>query len=140
MKFKPLLGDVVVAAQITPDEVAEAAAAGIRAIINNRPDGEAPDQPDSATIAAAAASHGLAYRHIPVVSGRMSAGDVTAMEQALAELPRPVLAFCRSGTRSTHLWALAQPEGCDVGGIVAAAAAQGYDLTPLAPVLEGRRR
>ncbi len=138
MQIKPLSPDVSVAQQILPEDVPAAAAAGIRTIINNRPDGEAPDQPDSAAIEAAATAAGLAYCHIPVVPGRMTQDDVAAMAAALRELPRPALAFCRSGTRSAQLWALSQAGNCDAAAIIAAAREQGYDLTALAGALAGK--
>src|SRR3954471_24893609 len=96
-----------VAGQIGPGDTVEAAARGIRVIINNRPDGEEPGQPAGAEIEAAAKAAGLGYRHIPVAGG-FSAAQVTAMADALAG--GPALAFCRSGTRSTFLWALARAQ------------------------------
>jgi sulfide:quinone oxidoreductase len=138
MQIKPLSPDVSVAQQILPEDVPAVAAAGIRTIINNRPDGEAPDQPGSADIEAAAIAAGLAYCHIPVVPGRMTQDDVAAMAAALRELPRPALAFCRSGTRSAQLWALSQAGNCDVDAVIGAAREQGYDLAPLAPMLAGK--
>jgi uncharacterized protein (TIGR01244 family) len=97
-----------VRAQLLPGEVAGVAAAGFRAIINNRPDGEAPDQPGSDQIAAEAKSHGLAYWHIPVVPGEATMKDAQAFARAIAEADGPVLAFCRTGNRSTGLWKMAQ--------------------------------
>lgn len=102
-------------------------------IVNNRPDGEEPDQPLSAEIEAAARSAGLAYRHVPVAAGFPPAA-VEAMRAALDE--GPILAFCRSGTRSTCLWALARAaSGADPATLLAQAAAAGYDLRPLLPAL-----
>jgi sulfide:quinone oxidoreductase len=138
MQIKPLNPDISVSPQVLPEDVAEAAAAGIRSIINNRPDGESPDQPEGAAIAAAAAASGLAYRHIPIVPGRVTEADVAAMAEALAAMPKPVLAFCRSGTRSAQLWALSQAGHGDVAAVIEAGRAQGYDLSPLAAVLAGK--
>ena len=115
--------------QLTPADVDDAAAAGIRVIVNNRPDGEEPGQPSSAEIEAAARAAGLDYRHIPVAGG-FPPERVEAMAQALEQ--GPVLAFCRSGTRSTFLWALARAKrGAPAQEIAAAAAAAGYDLGPI---------
>ena len=139
METKPLSPAISVAAQILPTEVAELAAAGFKSIINNRPDGEVEGQPTSAEVAAAAASQGLAYRHIPVVSGHLSDADAAAMAEALSTMPKPVLAFCRSGTRSTHLWALSQAGSCDVSELLLAARSQGYDISALAPKLATKR-
>jgi len=92
-----------VGGDVRPDDVAELAAAGFAALINNRPDHESPGQAASADIEAAARAHGLAYRHIPVVPGRPDPAAVNAFAAAMAELPGPVLAFCRSGARSAGL-------------------------------------
>jgi uncharacterized protein (TIGR01244 family) len=115
--------------QLTPGDIDEAAAAGIRLIVNNRPDGEEPGQPSSAEIEAAARAAGLDYRHIPIAGG-FPRERVEDMAQALEQ--GPVLAFCRSGTRSTFLWALARARrGAPAEESVAAAAAAGYDLAPI---------
>lgn len=115
--------------QLTVGDVDEAAAQGIRMIVNNRPDGEEPGQPSSVEIEAAARAAGLDYRHIPV-AGTFPPEQVEAMAQALGE--GPVLAFCRSGTRSTFLWALARSaRGTPADESVAAAAAAGFDLRPI---------
>src|SRR4051794_27806481 len=94
-----------VAGQIGADDVAEAAARDVTVIVNNRPDGEEPAQPAGADIERAARAAGLGYHHIPV-AGVISDGQIEAMAAALAE--GRMLAFCRSGTRSTYLWALAR--------------------------------
>jgi uncharacterized protein (TIGR01244 family) len=120
-----------VAGQILPSEVAGLAAAGVTLIVNNRPDGEEPGQPEAAEIEAAARAAGIGYRHIPIAGG-FNMDDVLAMADALEEAPGEVLAFCKSGTRSTFLWALARAErGAAADEIVAAAAAAGYDLAPI---------
>ena len=125
-----------VSGQIAPDDVAAAASAGIRTIINNRPDGEEPGQPSGAEIEAAAEAAGLGYRHIPVAGG-FSETLVAAMADALSE--GPALAFCRSGTRSTYLWALARArQGRPAESILEAAVAAGYDLRPIAAYLHPR--
>jgi len=122
-----------VAGQIEPGDIVEAAARGIRVIVNNRPDGEEPGQPAGAEIERAARAAGLGYRHIPI-AGEISGGQIEAMAAALAE--GRTLAFCRSGTRSTYLWALAERRrGVESGTIIAQADAAGYDLAPLRPYL-----
>jgi uncharacterized protein (TIGR01244 family) len=95
------------AGQLQAQDMAALAAHGIRTVINNRPDGEGgPDQPTSATIEAAARAAGMDYHYIPVISGQVTAEHVKAMADALAAAKAPVLAFCRSGARSTNLWAM----------------------------------
>ena len=93
--------------QISVADVAEAKAMGITLIINNRPDDEEPGQIDGAKIAAAAEASGIAYRAIPVTHAGFGQGQVDAMADAMTAADGPILAFCRSGTRSTLLWALA---------------------------------
>lgn len=100
--------DVCVAAQLTPDAMAELARAGFRSVINNRPDFEhGPDQPTNAAIEAAARAAGLEYRFLPVSGGYQSPMEIAAFAALLGELPRPILAFCRSGARSARLFAAA---------------------------------
>jgi sulfide:quinone oxidoreductase len=132
--------DISVGSQLAPADVADLAAQGFRAIISNRPDGEVEGQPTAAALAAEARRHGLDFRHIPVVTGRIGEADIDAFAQALEELEGPVFAFCRSGTRSTGMWALSQAGRSEPAALIRTAAAAGYDLTPLAGRLEERHR
>jgi uncharacterized protein (TIGR01244 family) len=126
---------ISVSPQIDPADVTELAAQGFAAIINNRPDGEEAGQPEGEPIQLAAETAGLAYTAIPVAGG-FSHAQIDAMRAALDAATGPVLAFCRSGTRSTNLWALAEAKaGGDPDTIVARAAAAGYDLAGLRPTL-----
>lgn len=128
---------ISVAPQISPEDVAALAAAGFVAIINNRPDDEEAGQPDASAIEAAARAAGLGYAAIPVTPGGFSSAQVEAMAEALAAANGPVLAFCRSGTRSCNLWALAQAStGGDPATLTAKAAGAGYDLSGIRPVLD----
>ena len=119
-----------VAGQLDADDIAALAAQGWRSLVCNRPDGETADQPECVELMQAAATHGLAWRHIPVVSGQWRDDDVAAFAEALRTLPAPVLAFCRTGTRSIHLWALAMADSLEAGSIVRLAADAGYVLHP----------
>ncbi|MXP40067.1 TIGR01244 family phosphatase [Altererythrobacter soli] len=131
-RFHELSGSVLASAQITTADVELAHAEGVRLIINNRPDGEAPDQPPGSEIEAAARAAGIDYVAIPVSPGGFDEGQVRAMADALANADGKVLAYCRSGTRSTLLWALAQAAaGSDPQGIADAAADAGYDVSPI---------
>ncbi|WP_374380876.1 TIGR01244 family sulfur transferase [Dongia sp.] len=125
-----------VAPQISEADVATLAARGYHSIINNRPDNEGDGQPLGAAIAAAAKASGMDYRHIPVVSGKVTEADVAAFRAAMAELKGPVFAYCRTGTRSTTLWALSEAARLDPAVLVGVAADAGYDLNPLRPRLE----
>ncbi len=103
--------DVCVAPQLTPAAMAEAARAGFKSVVNNRPDFEhGPDQATSADIEAAAVAAGLQYRHLPVDGGYQSPAEIAAFAELLRVLPRPILAFCRSGARSTRLYMAANPQ------------------------------
>ncbi len=140
MPFIRLTDDVAVAPQLRLEDLDAIAAAGFKAVINNRPDGESPDQPPQEIIAARAAELGLAYRFVPVVSGHFEAGDVQAFREALEEMEGPVVAFCRSGTRSSVLWALSQAGTRPTDEILGAAAQAGYDLSALRGRLESDGR
>lgn len=136
MQPAKLTPNLSVAPQVTEKDLEEAAAAGFKIIINNRPDGEAPDQPRSEALAAAAKRLGLEYRHIPVVPGQVSVEQVESFTAALTETPGPALAFCRTGTRSTTLWALASARHLAPDAILSTAAGAGYNLEALRPRLE----
>lgn len=135
MTFEPRRLDerVAVAPQIAPDDLPAIKAAGFTTVVNNRPDGEEPGQPHGDAIRAAAAASGVQYLSLPVAGG-VAPPQLAAMADALDA--GPVLAFCRSGTRSCNLWALARASrGDDPDTLVAKAAAAGYDLAGLRPVL-----
>ena len=105
LPVRALGGDVYAAPQLTPQAMAEAAAMGFKSVVNNRPDFEhGPDQPTHAEIESAAHAAGLEYRFLPVDGGWQSPEEIAAFSALLAELPRPLLAFCRSGARSTRLF------------------------------------
>lgn len=106
--IRPLSETVFVSGQIQASDVAELAASGVTVIVNNRPDGEEPGQPPGAEIEAAARAAGLDYVHIPI-SDAFPNDKVAAVGEALANARGNVLLFCKSGTRSTYLWALACP-------------------------------
>lgn len=135
--FRRLTDRVYASAQIGVAEVAEAARAGFGMIVNNRPEDESDDQTPGAEIAAAAAAAGLGYVAIPVTHAGFSQPQITAMADALASTDAPVLAYCRSGTRSTLLWALAQASrGTSPHSLAASAAQAGYDLGPIRAMLD----
>ena len=135
--FRPLTADYSVAPQISIEDVVAAKAAGFAMIVNNRPDGEDPSAPQGEAIAHAAAAEGLAYAAIPIGHAGFSHAQLDAIDTVLSGATGPVLAYCRSGTRSTHLWALARARaGDDVDAICGAAAKAGYDLSALRPMMD----
>ena len=122
---------VFVAGQIEAADVAALAARGVTLIVNNRPDGEEAGQPGAADIEAAARAAGVDYLYIPIAEG-LSDHQVDALGEALAAAEGDALLFCRSGTRSTYLWALAQARGgADPDDLLRRAAEAGYDLASL---------
>ena len=136
MNIKRLSPDFSVTPQIEVADVPELAALGFKSIIGNRPEGEATDQPAWFALAAEAGRHGMSARQIPVVPGQIERNDVTRFAEALHELPTPIAAFCRTGTRSATLWALVNPDGLGVDERIALAAEQGYDIAPLRDRME----
>ena len=136
MKVTKLTPNISVAHQLTEQDLEQAAAAGFKTIINNRPDCEAPDQPASEELAVAAKRLGLAYHHIPAVSGQISEAQVEAFRTALGGAAKPALAFCRTGTRSTTLWALAASDRLSANEILQTTTEAGYNLEGLRPQLE----
>ena len=128
---------IAVAPQIRPADVPAIAAAGYVAIVNNRPDGEEAGQPSGDSIRAAAEAAGLSYTAIPVTHAGFSFDQVQAMIGALDAAGGPVLAYCRSGTRSCNLWALAGAGlGADKDALTAKAAGAGYDIAGLRPLMD----
>ena len=108
-QVQQLSPDVCVAPQLDPAAMAWAARAGFKSVVNNRPDFEGgPDQPTSAAMQAAAEAAGLRYAHLPVSPSVHTPQDIARFAELLEELPKPVLAFCRSGARSTRLFNAAQ--------------------------------
>jgi len=132
MDIKKITERVSVAPQINPKDMPAIAAAGYRAIICNRPDGEGADQPSFEEIEIAAKAAGLEARYVPVQTGMVHDADVTAFGDALAEVQRPVLAYCRSGTRSATLWSFHESKKRPMAEILTKTKAAGYDMNGVA--------
>ena len=137
MKLAILTPNISALPQPAADDIGELADRGYRSIIGNRPDGEAPDQPKWNDLKAAALARGMEAVHIPVVASRIDEADIRAFREALARLPKPIAAFCRTGTRSTILWALANEAGLTADERIKVAAKEGYDLEPFRGHLKG---
>jgi sulfide:quinone oxidoreductase len=129
MDIRKITDDFSVSPQIRVGDVSAIAAAGFRTVICNRPDGESADQPRSDDVAAAVTAAGIEWRMLPV--SQISRADVDAFGKLLAELPKPVLAFCRSGTRCTALWSLSEVDKRPAQDILARTRAAGYDMAAL---------
>ena len=131
---------ISVAPQISVEDVAAIKAAGFTAIVNNRPDDEEAGQISGDAIRDAAQAAGLTYTAIPITHAGFSYPQIEAMAEILAGADGPVLAFCRSGTRSCNLWALAEAKnGADPDELIAKGAGAGYNLDGLRPLLDQLR-
>ena len=136
-EFKRITDGLLASGQIEPQDVAAAKEQGVTLIINNRPDDEAPGQPSGASIEQAANEAGIAYTAIPVSAGGFSQPQVDAMAQAMDSTEGTTLAFCRTGTRSTLLWALSEAKkGRNPDDIAADAAQGGYSVDPVRPTMD----
>lgn len=138
MEIKKISPGLSVSPQISEDDIPLLAAAGFRSIVNNRPDGEEDAQIPTEALQIAAKRHGMDYHHLPVKPGTITNDDVTLFKAALIDMPGPVLAFCRTGTRSATLWALSQAGHLTVEAILETAKGAGYDLIGLSDRLVGR--
>ena len=132
MEIKRIDDRVSVSGQIAPDDIPALKAAGFTTIVNNRPDGEAPGQPTGAEVEAAAKAAGLAYISIPLGREGVSPDMVEKTRQVLEGSTGPVFCYCRSGTRSTTLWALSQAGSESAEEIIGKAQNAGYDMSHLA--------
>ncbi len=135
--FRRLTDNVFASGQIALGDIAAAKAQGVGLIVNNRPDGEDPAAPQGAEIEAAARAAGLDYVAIPIDHSGFGESQIEAMLAALNQAQGSVLAYCRSGTRSTFLWALARAKaGDEPQAIIEAARVAGYDVSPVRPMLD----
>ncbi|MFD1612868.1 TIGR01244 family sulfur transferase [Sphingomonas tabacisoli] len=135
--FRRIDDTILVSPQIGPDDLAQAAELGVTMVINNRPDDEEAGQPTGKDIGEICDAIGLAYVELPVTHAGFSHSQVDAMARTLERATGPVLAYCRSGTRSTYLWALARAKMGDHPAVLAEKAANaGYDLSAIRPMLD----
>jgi sulfide:quinone oxidoreductase len=131
--------DIAVAPQLVEADFAEIAAQGFRSVVNNRPDGEAPDQIPNAQAEAAARRHGLAFHYQPVKNGNVTDDDVVGtFARLMDELPGPILFYCRTGTRCTILWTQAAAPRVGVDAALSVARGAGYELDFMRDTLEER--
>ena len=135
--FRRLTETILASPQIGIDNIVEAKQQGVTLIVNNRPDGEEGGQVEGAEIEKAARAAGLNYLAIPIGQSGFSQPQVEAMASALEQAEGQVLAYCRSGTRSTFLWALSQAsQGAEPSELADKAASAGYDVTPVRPAMD----
>lgn len=138
MEPRQITEDFSVAPQITPEDIPAIAAAGFRSIMCNRPDGEEPGQPHEALVAEAARAAGLEIVSVPFSSASMTEADVEAFRAALDGMPKPMLAYCRTGTRCTMMWTLVNYDRLGPETILRATSAAGYDMSGLVAQLRAR--
>lgn len=137
-EFHRLTPELAVSGQLQPDDLQALADAGFHSVINNRPDREQDNQPSSAELEQAAQQAGLAYYHLPVVPGQLNDDQVERFGAVMQQTRGPVLAFCRTGNRSSSLWALSQSARLDPQAILTTAESAGYDLSKLGDRLQQR--
>ncbi|PLW84015.1 TIGR01244 family phosphatase [Kineobactrum sediminis] len=138
MDIHQLTDSLTVSAQVTADDLNALAERGVRHLICNRPDGEGPDQPAFAEIKRAAETAGMSAHYLPVTTGKVGDEDAAEFGRLLASLEGPVHAFCRSGMRSTTLWALSRsPDELTPAEIVRRGKAAGYDMSSVVARLLG---
>ncbi|MEM1144502.1 MAG: TIGR01244 family sulfur transferase [Pseudomonadota bacterium] len=113
VRFFKLTETVASSPQIHAEDMAEIAAQGYKVVVNNRPDGEVPDQPTAESLREAAEAAGLEYHFYPVNAFNYPGDGLEEMKRLFADAERPVLAFCRSGTRCANLWISAQEDDND---------------------------
>lgn len=131
MDVRQLTTEFSVSAQLQPADMAALARMGFRTIVNNRPDGEAEAQPRNAECELAARKLGLEYHYLPVLSSGITDTDVQSFSKLLESAQGPLLAFCRTGTRCTMLWALAEAQHRQPDFIISTARRAGYELEAL---------
>ena len=131
MEAKQITPDYWVSPQLSVDDLAIARGRGFRSIVVNRPDAEEPGQPSIAAMRKAAEEAGLGFAAVPVRPGHVTDQDVAQFATAIARLDGPVLAYCRTGSRATTLWALSAANGLGPDAVLNAVAATGHDITPI---------
>ena len=137
MEIRQLSDQLSVAAQITVQDVEHIAAQGFKTILCNRPDGEASDQPEFRLIAQAAQAAGINAQYMPVAPKEITDANIVEFGEGLKNIPSPMLAYCRTGTRCAFLWALSKgASGAPVNEIISAASNAGYDVSKLLPRIE----
>ncbi len=134
VSVQKLTDSVSVSPQIAVDDLDVLAKTGFVMVINNRPDGEEPGQPDHRTLAKAAQDAGLSYHYLPMTMAGLDKKMITDFADLVQSAGGPVLAYCRSGGRSAFLWAL----GADmpVADILDVTGRAGFDFSSQAPVFE----
>ncbi|MBO6856919.1 bifunctional protein tyrosine phosphatase family protein/NAD(P)/FAD-dependent oxidoreductase [Roseibium sp.] len=126
--MKAINSQISVAPQVKPEDMADFAQQGFRSVICNRPDGEGADQPSFEEIEAAAGKLGMEARYLPIVAGKVGDTDAEEFGRLMESLPKPILAYCRTGTRSATLWSLSQADKLPLSDILSKTKAAGYDM------------
>lgn len=139
MDLRQITQDFTVSPQIDCADIPAIVEAGFRSILCNRPDGEDQGQTSYDEVAKTAEAAGLTVRSVPIVSGQMSEADLQAFRMALDELPKPILAYCRTGTRCTMLWSMTKFGELSAPEILSATSKAGYDMSGLVAQYQSRQ-
>ncbi|MGB5446525.1 MAG: TIGR01244 family sulfur transferase [Psychromonas sp.] len=139
LEIKPLASQFSVSPQILLDDLSVIAELGYKSIINNRPDGEASDQPDNHKLQKKCQELGLEYQYMPVIPGNITTQNVQDMRDAISKMPKPILAFCRTGTRSCLLWSGSAEDNITLAQRIEKAGTQGYliDINQITSLVNG---
>ncbi|MEE9272695.1 MAG: TIGR01244 family sulfur transferase [Robiginitomaculum sp.] len=135
-QFNKLSDDISATGQIFPEQIDFIKESGFKSIICNRPDMEKPGQPHHANIDKLATENGIEHAYIPLQPGRLTPEILDAMTKALETMPKPILAHCASGMRSTLLWGIVNVKALGVDTVITTARGAGYDLAKFRPVLK----
>jgi len=140
MEIRPLTPRYAVSPQISVEHLPAIAAAGIATVICNRPDTEVPVEQQATAIRAAAEAAGLRFEELALTTDTMTPQNVARQHALIEDSEGPVLAYCRTGTRCSVVWALTQAGRMETDKILGATTAAGYQLSGMRPVLEQMAR
>lgn len=134
--LRKITDDVYVAGQISPADIPALAETGIKSILNNRPDDEAPGQPAADDVRIASEANGLTYGYVPMAGGQLSFELIADAAAAFDAMPKPILAHCAGGMRSALLWAFSNVKTDGVDSVLAVTASAGFTFEQFRPMLE----
>jgi len=140
MKINYITGDFAVAPQVNIADIKQIKQCGFNSIICNRPDHEESGQPEYQDIKKEALKQGIKFEFLPLINTQVNDDEIYLFEQLIAKLPEPVLAYCRTGTRSATLWAYSQANHISLAEIANKTKLAGYDMSEVIQVINNRKR
>jgi len=138
-EFKKINDQLSVFGQISTADLTAAVQQGFKTVVNNRPDGEAEDQISNLELEHAAKALGLEYHYLPIAPAGIEDSQADQFASLFKQKPGPVLAFCRTGNRSTRLWALSHCQQLSSADILQQAQQAGYDISGLLDRINSRK-